>query len=231
MTRSIKVFALISGLIILSNNLLAEDSIRSFGNVKVHEQTYDKVSVNGNFTANKITVINSTSINGNCNITKSTLNRVSIHGKSEFDRVTVNDSISTSGNFILKKSTINGSNLSISGDFMPTKNTIQSKLNLSGNLISQYNTYTQPLNISGEIHSDSDKIYADITTSAAKIQLIKTRVKGNIINTNDSKATTPEIIIDGSQIIGNVTFDKSKGVVILKNGGKVTGKIINAVTK
>ncbi len=207
------------------------DSINNLnfaGNVKVSQENYQSININGDLDAERISNSGMSNISGNAQFRQSKLQDLSIDGKATLENTQVNGEMNIAGALRVSKSQIGGKLLHCSGSLTSNNSTYTLALNVNGNLDSSHDNFLQAVNTSGSITLNQSTFHQGITSSGYKLKLTNSQVQGDISDNARIWILTPQIFLDNTQVSGNVIFTKMTGELILANGAKVTGTVKNA---
>jgi hypothetical protein len=207
------------------------DSINNLnfaGNVKVSQENYQSINVNGDLDAERITNSGMSNISGKAQFRQSKLQDLSIDGKAILENSQVNGEMNISGALAISNSQISGKLLHCSGSLTSNNSTYALPINISGSLDSNRDSFYQTINTSGSITLNQSTLHQGISSSGYKLKLTNSQVKGDITDNAKIWILTPQIFLDNTQVTGNIVFTKMMGELILANGAKVTGTVKNA---
>lgn len=118
-----------------------------------------------------------------------------------------------------------GEELNVKGNANLTKVTVRNNTNIGGSLTSDDSTFKGSVKIGGNISTGDSYFAKGIEFAGTSLQLSnRTKVIGQIISSNLQPVT---IIIDHSEVKGNIGFANSGSQVILRNGGELKGNLLN----
>ncbi|HRG64045.1 MAG TPA: hypothetical protein PLP75_13625 [Burkholderiales bacterium] len=207
------------------------DSINNLnfaGNVKVSQENYQSINVNGDLDAERITNSGMSNISGKAQFRQSKLQDLSIDGKAILENSQVNGEMNISGALAISNSQISGKLLHCSGSLTSNNSTYALPINISGSLDSNRDSFYQTINTSGSITLNQATLHQGISSSGYKLKLTNSQIKGDITDNAKIWILTPQIFLDNTQVTGNIVFTKMMGELILANGAKVTGTVKNA---
>ncbi len=207
------------------------DSINNLnfaGNVKVSQENYQSINVNGDLDAERITNSGMSNISGKAQFRQSKLQDLSIDGKAILENSQVNGEMNISGALAISNSQISGKLLHCSGSLTSNNSTYALPINISGSLDSNRDSFYQTINTSGSITLNQATLHQGISSSGYKLKLTNSQIKGDITDNAKIWILTPQIFLDNTQVTGNIVFTKMMGELILANGAKVTGSVKNA---
>lgn len=207
------------------------DSINNLnfaGNVKVSQENYQSINVNGDLDAERISNSGMSNISGKAQFRQSKLQDLSIDGKAILENSQVNGEMNISGALAISNSQISGKLLHCSGSLTSNNSTYALPINISGSLDSNSDSFYQTINTSGSITLNQAILHQGISSSGYKLKLINSQIKGDITDSAKIWILTPQIFLDNTQVTGNIVFTKMMGELILANGAKVTGSVKNA---
>lgn len=207
------------------------DSINNLnfaGNVKVSQENYQSINVNGDLDAERITNSGMSNISGKAQFRQSKLQDLSIDGKAILENSQVNGEMNISGALAISNSQISGKLLHCSGSLTSNNSSYALPINISGSLDSNRDSFYQTINTSGSITLNQSTLHQGISSSGYKLKLTNSQVKGDITDNAKIWILTPQIFLDNTQVTGNIVFTKMMGELILANGAKVTGTVKNA---
>jgi hypothetical protein len=207
------------------------DSINNLnfaGNVKVSQENYQSINVNGDLDAERITNSGMSNISGKAQFRQSKLQDLSIDGKAILENSQVNGEMNISGALAISNSQISGKLLHCSGSLTSNNSSYALPINISGSLDSNRDSFYQTINTSGSITLNQSTLHQGISSSGYKLKLTNSQVKGDITDNAKIWILTPQIFLDNTQVTGNIVFTKMMGELILANGAKVTGSVKNA---
>ena len=207
------------------------DSINNLnfaGNVKVSQENYQSINVNGDLDAERITNSGMSNISGKAQFRQSKLQDLSIDGKAILENSQVNGEMNISGALAISNSQISGKLLHCSGSLTSNNSSYALPINISGSLDSNSDSFYQTINTSGSITLNQAILHQGISSSGYKLKLTNSQIKGDITDNAKIWILTPQIFLDNTQVTGNIVFTKMMGELILANGAKVTGTVKNA---
>lgn len=207
------------------------DSINNLnfaGNVKVSQENYQSINVNGDLDAERITNSGMSNISGKAQFRQSKLQDLSIDGKAILENSQVNGEMNISGALAISNSQISGKLLHCSGSLTSNNSSYALPINISGSLDSNRDSFYQTINTSGSITLNQATLHQGISSSGYKLKLTNSQIKGDITDNAKIWILTPQIFLDNTQVTGNIVFTKMMGELILANGAKVTGTVKNA---
>ena len=207
------------------------DSINNLnfaGNVKVSQENYQSINVNGDLDAERISNSGMSNISGKAQFRQSKLQDLSIDGKAILENSQVNGEMNISGALAISNSQISGKLLHCSGSLTSNNSTYDLPINISGSLDSNHDSFYQTINTSGSITLNQATLHQGISSSGYKLKLTNSQIKGDITDNAKIWILTPQIFLDNTQVTGNIVFTKMMGELILANGAKVTGSVKNA---
>lgn len=207
------------------------DSINNLnfaGNVKVSQENYQSINVNGDLDAERITNSGMSNISGKAQFRQSKLQDLSIDGKAILENSQVNGEMNISGALAISNSQITGKLLHCSGNLTSNNSAYALPININGSLDSNHDSFLQAINTSGSITLNETTLHQGISSSGYKLKLTNSQIKGDITDNAKIWILTPQIFLDNTQVTGNVVFTKMVGELILANGAKVTGTVKNA---
>ena len=118
-----------------------------------------------------------------------------------------------------------GEDLNVKGNANLTKVTVTNNTNIGGSLTSNDSTFKGSAKIIGNISTGDSYFAKGIEFAGTSLQLSNSsKVIGQIISSNPQAVT---IIIDHSEVKGNIGFANSASKVILRNGGELKGTLLN----
>ena len=160
---------------------------------------------------------NSSEINQKCN----QKNNI-IHIKNEI----VNGNIVCVNNLYFKDVIING-NLNVKGDFIGSNFKVENFLIIGNASFSGKTKIMGSFEIVGELKADDSQFLNKIIINSRIVSLLNGSGAKDIQFVKSRENVTEEYLyIDNSVVNGNVVFESGKGHVVLKNGGKLVGKVI-----
>lgn len=207
------------------------DSINNLnfaGNVKVSQENYQSINVNGDLDAERISNSGMSNISGKAQFRQSKLQDLSIDGKAILENSQVNGEMNISGALAISDSQISGKLLHCSGSLTSNNSSYALPINISGSLDSNHDSFYQTINTSGSITLNQATLHQGISSSGYKLKLTNSQIKGDITDNAKIWILTPQIFLDNTQVTGNIVFTKMMGELILANGAKVTGSVKNA---
>lgn len=207
------------------------DSINNLnfaGNVKVSQENYQSINVNGDLDAERISNSGMSNISGKAQFRQSKLQDLSIDGKAILENSQVNGEMNISGALAISNSQISGKLLHCSGSLTSNNSSYALPINISGSLDSNRDSFYQTINTSGSITLNQATLHQGISSSGYKLKLTNSQIKGDITDNAKIWILTPQIFLDNTQVTGNIVFTKMMGELILANGAKVTGTVKNA---
>lgn len=148
---------------------------------------------------------------------------------------TISDTSVTLQNDKFSALTINGTltatNITVGNDLLVESNAILTKVTIKddsiikGQLNATNCSFKDDVKIFGNGQLSNSYLGGNLEFGGTKLDLSKSsKIIGGIISSNSLPVT---ITLDHSQIRGDVGFANSNSVLIIKNGGKFTGKLIN----
>lgn len=106
-----------------------------------------------------------------------------------------------------------------------TKVTVKDDTTINGALNATSCTFKDSVKINENSVVTNSYFGGSIEFGGTSLELLKgSKVIGGIISNNKNPVT---IVVDQSQIRGDIGFANSNSIVIIKNGGKITGNLIN----
>ena len=219
------------------------------GNISGSGMKYDSVVINGSFNGQDVTVSGDMQVNGSMHMALGKVNKLEVNGSCALDSVLINGNMDVSGNLSGKNLTIQNKENEVSGSLTLDKSnviaqlfkidgsatinnsTINSVTEINGSLTSQNDKFNKSVAINGSLGAKDSSYAQGVNLNGLNAEILNSSVMGDIKNKYSAWFRTPEIIIDGSGVNGDIIFLKSKGRVILKNNAKVQGKIINATVE
>lgn len=207
------------------------DSINNLnfaGNVKVSQENYQSINVNGDLDAERITNSGMSNISGKAQFRQSKLQDLSIDGKATLENSQVNGEINIAGALKVSNSQLSGKLLHCSGNLTSSNSSYTLPLNINGTLDSTHDNFAQTVNTSGSITLNQGTFHQGISSSGYKLKLSNSQIQGDITDNAKIWILTPQIFLDNTQVNGNIVFTKMTGELILANGAKVSGTIKNA---
>ena len=106
-----------------------------------------------------------------------------------------------------------------------TKVTVKDDTTINGALNATSCTFKDSVKINENSVVTNSYFGGSIEFGGTSLELLKgSKVIGGIISNNKNPVT---IVVDHSQIRGDIGFANSNSIVIIKNGGKITGNLIN----
>lgn len=137
----------------------------------------------------------------NANVTESLV----VNGIANLETCTLN-SVKINGSVAIQSSQISGP-VTINGQMSAKISSFADSVQVSGYLISQQSTFAKTITLQGLNADFTDSTLHDITVNSMGSDL------------------TPHIVLKGSKILGNVTFNGGNGIVTVDANSAVSGEI------
>lgn len=205
-----------------------------------------KISIASIIASASVFSINSfaSTMNSYCTITHQTLSDLTCNGPAEIKDSTITGDVIIKGSAKLTHVTIKGT-LTVSGPVeisngstitgkshingpMEVDNSKLAELEINGPLDIEDSVVLGKTTINGYLDAEHTVFEGEIIASTNRIELEKSKVKGNLIITSDEP---PMVKLEDSTIVnGKVIFKNKSGTVIKKDQNSSTGNVENGST-
>jgi hypothetical protein len=167
---------------------------------------------------------------GNLKLTKVKLEGdLNVTGNSDFSQSEFFGNTILTGNFNLKNSTFKGP-LFVTGNSEVLNSKFEEQTHFVGRVFIKNSPFQDNLKITSEKFSIEESTLKELEMDADSAKMTKCKLNSFLYRPSKEKEGRhePSLILHDSSVLGDVTFEKDSGVVILKGRSKIEGKVINA---